>query len=256
MRDDITFEHPLNERVRSLLRLEHLFLNIDARIHGDSEWDSREALNSLLEIADLLTRSDLKGEIIKELERHAGSLNKLRENPAVDPGRLDTILQAINGLAEQLRSPSCQPGQNLRIDELIGAIRQRSTLPGGTCSFDLPAYHHWLNQPVNERIEDLDRWYKDLRIIRDAVGYALSIIRNSAMPRQLQASGGFYQQNLDPGSSCQLIRVILPDDTECFPEISGNRHRFTIRFLLRRDTRTRPAQTEAEVEFELHCCIL
>lgn len=256
MSEHIVFEQPLNERVRSFLRLEHLFRNVDVRIHGQSEWDSRETLNNLLEIADLLSRSDLKSELIKELERHATALNNLKENPAVDNQRLLTILQGINGLAEQLRSPNCQPGQALRMDELINAIRQRSTIPSGTCSFDLPAYHHWLSQPVEVRIADLDRWYRDIRIIRDAIGYALSIIRNSATPKQAAATGGFFQQNLDSGSSCQLLRVLLPLDSPYFPEISGGKHRFTIRFLERNDTLTRPAQAQDDIEFELHCCIL
>lgn len=256
MSDQIVFEQPLNERVRSFLRLEHLFRNVDVRIHGQSEWDSREALNNLIEIAELLARSDLKGELIKELERHASTLNNLKENPAVDGNRLQTILQGINGLAEQLRSPNCQPGQGLRADELIGSIRQRSTIPSGTCSFDLPAYHHWLSQPDATRINDLDRWYRDIRIIRDAVGYALSIIRNSATPRECQANKGFFQQNLDSGNNCQLIRVLLPADSPCFPEISGGKHRFTIRFLQREDTLSRPVQAQGEIEFELHCCIL
>lgn len=256
MSEHIVFEHPLNERVRSFLRLEHLFRSVDVRIHGQSEWDSRETLINLIEIAELLTRSDLKGELIKELERHGSTLNDLRRNPEVDHDRLQTILQGINGLAEQLRSPNCLPGQNLRSDELIGTIRQRSTLPSGTCSFDLPAYHYWLNLPEADRIQDLDRWYRDIRIIRDAVGYALSIIRNSATPKQAKAGGGIFQQNLDSNSICQLLRILLPVGSPCFPEISGSKHRFTIRFMQREDTLSRPTQAQGDIEFELHCCNL
>jgi len=254
--DRIVFEQPLNERVRSFLRLEHLFSNVDARIHGESEWDSREALTNLIEISDLLSRSDLKGELIKELERHATTLNNLRENPAVDSDRLQTILQGINGLAEQLRSPHCQPGQAIRSDDLVNTIKQRSTIPGGTCGFDLPAYHHWLNQPADIRTRDLDRWYRDLRIVRDAVGYSLSMIRNSATPRTVTAHNGLFQQSLDSSSSCQLIRVALPINSPYFPEISGGRHRFTLRFMQRSDTLSRPVQADSDIEFELHCCIL
>lgn len=256
MSDSIVFEQPLNERVRSFLRLEHLFSNIDVRIHGQTEWDSRETLNNLIEIAELLARSDIKGEVIKELDRHATTLTNLQENPAVDNERLQTILQGIKGLAEQLRSPNCQPGQALRVDELVNAIKQRNTIPGGSCSFDLPAYHYWLKQPVETRIQDLDRWYRDLRIIRDAIGYSLSIIRNSASPRAVQASQGIFQQSLEANANCQLIRIVLPADTAYFPEISGGKHRFTIRFMQRSDTRSKPSQAQVDVEFELHCCIL
>ncbi len=256
MSTGILFEQPLNERVRSFLRLEHLFSNVDVRIHGQSEWDSREALTHIIEIADLLSRSDLKGELIKELERHASTLNNLKDNPAVDSDRLQTILQGINGLAEQLRSPNCQPAQSIRADDLVNAIKQRSTIPGGSCGFDLPAYHHWLNQPMEIRIRDLDRWYRDLRIIRDAVSYSLSIIRNSATPQQAVAENGMFQQGLESGTSCQLIRVVLPADSPYYPEISGSKHRFTLRFMYREDTHSRPSQAGENIEFELHCCVL
>ncbi|MDZ7735358.1 MAG: cell division protein ZapD [Gammaproteobacteria bacterium] len=256
MGDSIIFEQPLNERVRSFLRLEHLFSNVDVRIHGQSEWDSRETLTNLIEVSDMLSRSDLKGELIKELERHASTLNNLKENPAVDHERLLTILQGINGLIEQLRSPHCQPGQAIRADDLVNSIKQRSTIPGGSCGFDLPAYHHWLNQPVEQRTMDLDRWYRDLRIIRDAVSYSLSMIRNSATPKTVVADNGLFQQSLESSSACQLIRVVLPATSPYFPEISGGRHRFTLRFMYRDDTQSRPLQADQDIEFELHCCIL
>ena len=63
------FEQPLNERARSCLRLEHLFRALNKGLEGETEWDSREALCAMIEIGDLLSRTDIKGELIKELER-------------------------------------------------------------------------------------------------------------------------------------------------------------------------------------------
>ena len=68
MKDAVYFEQPLNERMRNLLRLEHLFSLIDNRINNLSDWDCRNILEALLEIVDLLGRSDLKTDLIKELE--------------------------------------------------------------------------------------------------------------------------------------------------------------------------------------------
>ncbi len=71
MQNTIIYEQPLNERMRNFLRLEHLFNHIEFRSQDTLEWDCRSTLESLLEINDLLSRSDLKGELIKELERHS-----------------------------------------------------------------------------------------------------------------------------------------------------------------------------------------
>jgi cell division protein ZapD len=254
--DHIVYEQPLNERVRSFLRLEHLFNIIGYRIHGDSEWDSRGALAHLIEVVDLLSRSDIKGELIKELERNNNVLSSLSGNPGVDPDRLNMIMSDISTLLERLRDPTCQPGQALRINELVTSIRQRSAIPGGTCKFDLPAYHHWLTKALEYRAADLDRWYKDISIIQEGVDFALSILRNSALPKKKLATTGFFQQPLEANSDCQLIRVLVSRDDDCFPEISGGRHRFTIRFLEQQDTLSRPAQVQRDIQFELHCCML
>ena len=82
------------------------------------------------------------------------------------------------------------------------------------------------------------------------------MLRNSTTPVIENAESGFYQQPIESKLPCQLIRVFLPEDCSYFPEISGGKHRFTIRFMEQSSTSARPVQTKNTVEFELHCCIL
>ncbi|MEE9552456.1 MAG: cell division protein ZapD [Gammaproteobacteria bacterium] len=256
MNNSIIFEQPLNERVRTFLRLEHLFDIVNHHITQTSDWDHRIVITNLLNITDLLSRSDIKSELIKELERHSSTLNSLQSNPNVDHDRLSSILDNINGYLVGLRGSSCQPGQLLRQNELITSIKQRSTIPGGSCNFDLPGYHHWLNKPVEERTEDLNRWKNDLLIICDSLKFSLLMIRNSTSPVRERAESGFYQKIIESNLSCHLIRIVLPDESKYFPEISGGKHRFTVRFMEQGKTEERPIQTNDTVEFEFHCCIL
>ncbi len=252
----IIYEQPLNERIRGFLRLEHLFENIAARIHGISAWDSHAALAGLIEVFDLFSRCDIKSELIKELERHAAIFMRLRPHPGVDLSRLDQTIEQLDALLTSLKDHACQPGQSLRQDELVMAIKQRFAIPGGSCSFDLPAYHHWLNKPAEQRIQDLNRWMDDLRLVEAGVARALKAIRESTQPIRAVALGGFYQQSLEPGIPCQLLRIALPSDLGLFPEISAGKHRFTLRFLKQPVTMARPVQTEQDIEFELQCCSL
>lgn len=256
MQIKIIYEQPLNERIRTFLRLEHLFKIINHHIKGSSEWDCRAAVTNLLSIVDLLARSDIKSDLVKELERHASTLNSLADNPNVDRQRLDIIMENINSVLEKIRKPACQPGQNMKQDELISSIKQRSTIPGGSCNFDLPNYHHWLHKAEDERTNDLEFWYDDLRLIYDGLKLSLNMIRNSANPTREKAAAGFYQKPIEPNLSCQLIRIILPIECRYFPEISGGKHRFTVRFMEQQSTGTRPVQAQEDIEFELHCCIL
>ena len=253
---NIVYEQPLNERVRTFLRLEHLFDTEDHFLTNASEWDSRMCLTLLFDIIDMLGRSNVKTELIKELERYVVTLTNLKKNPGVDLERLEIILDDINFHLEILRDSSYQPGQMLRHDELITSIKQRSSIPGGSCNFDLPAYHHWLQNSIAKRNSDLDSWREDLLVIKKSIRLALHMIRNSANPVIEQALNGFFQKPIEGDIDCQMVRVVMPQGSTYFPEISGGKHRFTVRFLKQDSTADRPIQTKSCVEFELHCCIL
>jgi cell division protein ZapD len=242
--------------MRNFLRLEHLFELIDFRLEDTYEWNCRNILESLLEINDLLSRSDLKTELIKELERHASILILLKNNPAVDKNRLNNINDEICSLLKTLRDVSHQPGSLIKSNELVTSFKQRISIPGGTCNFDLPRFHYWLNQPDAKRKQDIKKWSADLDTIKNSIYMALEMVRNSAHPVKEKAEAGFYQKPIESNLSCQVIRVFLPQASSYYPEISGGKHRFTIRFMEATTTEVRPVQTKKDVDFELHCCIL
>jgi cell division protein ZapD len=253
---EITYEQPLNERVRTFLRLAFLFRRNEYNLSGSSEWDVRASLDTLLDITDLIGRTDIKSELAKELERHSSTLKSLQKNPGVDLERLEIILSDINQYLEALRDKNCQPGQTLRQDELVTAVKQRNAILGGSCNFDLPSYHHWLNCPIQELKQTIDDWQQDLRIIKKSVYLIINLIRNSSNPTIETAEKGFFQKSLEQYTGCQLIRITLPGDSSYYPEISAGKHRFTVRFMEQQDTSARPIQTDSDLEFKLHCCTL
>jgi cell division protein ZapD len=227
----IIYEHPLNERIRTLLRLEHLLNQAHHYHKGASSWDSRMLVTTLFDMLDLFSRADLKTEIIKEVDRATSNLNALMENPAVDGKRLSTILKALQHISNNLHDISGQLGQSLREEEFLASIRQRSTIPGGTCDFDLPGYHQWLEQPSDLRHSRQQLWLREIEPIQQAIELLLKLNRNSAEPQQSIAENGQYQQQLTSTYPYQMIRVFLPHQATYYPEISGSKHMFTIRFL-------------------------
>ena len=228
----------------------------DHYLTGETEWDVRSVLDTLLDITDLISRTDIKNELIKELERHAATFRALQKNPGVDPRRLDLVLNDINKSLERMRDMYCLPGQALKQNELINSIKQRNAISGGTCNFDLPAYHQWLNRPIAVQKLFIEDWQKDLAIIKQSVLLVLNLIRNSSNPALENAHKGFFQKSMEQNNNCQLIRIVLPSDSPYYPEISAGKHRVTIRFMEQADTLSRPAQTDTDVDFELHCCLL
>jgi len=251
----IVYEQPLNERIRTFLRLEFLFAQADHNLHGVSPWDSRATLACLIDILNIFGRSDLKTEVIKELERQATNLAPLEKLPGVDKAKLNETLGNMELLIDKLYVTQGQIGQLLKDNEFLCSVKQRSSIPGGTCDFDLPGYHYWLQQPLERRLADLENWLGEFATIRTALQLILRQVRESAPAKATVASGGFYQQSLDTNAPYQLIRAILPAQASCFAEISGGKHRFTIRFMELKMAE-RPVQTSHDVEFQLACCAL
>jgi cell division protein ZapD len=250
------YEQPLSERIRTFLRLEHLLAKAEHALRSIDPWSSRATLEAVIDIMAVLSRADLKKEIIKELERHATTLQGLSRNPNVDPGRLQDVLDTVKAQLGSLRTDENSWGQELRDDELLSTVRQRSTITAGTCNFDLPALHYWLQASADQRVNDLQHWLRSYDLLNSSVSLCLKLVRESSIATQEVAQSGFFQRTLETSTPCQMIRVCVMDDARCFPEISAGKHRFTVRFMRPMATSDRPAQTDADVEFDLHCCII
>jgi len=252
----VLYEHPLNERARSLLRLEYLFNQAAHHVRRSSEWDSRATLTCILEILSIFSNTNIKSEVLKELERHASNLKRLAQSPDIDQRQLGSLLEDINARIDGLHRINGQIASELKTSEFLISIRQRSAIPGGTCDFDLPAFHYWLQQPSSRRTDDLFRWLHNFDVIGQAIQLILKLTRSSTHLLPAVAQGGVYQETLNPKMPCQLVRIALPAGVPYFAELSGGRHRFTARFLQFSTVEQRARQTEQNVEFELACCII
>ena len=255
MHGKITYEQPLNERIRTFLRLEFLFKQVKHHLQGRTPWDSRAAMASVLDILNIFTRADLKTEVMKELERQIAAMTRLEQAPNIDHTRLNEILDHMDLLVDRLHAIQGQVGQQLKSNEFLTSIRQRSSISGGTCDFDLPAYHYWLQQPSEARLHELEQWLNEFDAMQSSISMILHLIRESAMPGREVAHSGFFQQSLDTNIPYQLIRVTVDRQVGYYAEISGGKHRFTVRFMEQRAD-DRAVQAEQDIPFDLTCCAL
>ncbi|HEY5565890.1 MAG TPA: cell division protein ZapD, partial [Gammaproteobacteria bacterium] len=76
--DSITFEQPLNERMRTFLRLEFLYRQATFHAGDSTDFGARAAVGSLLEILTIVGRGDVRADVLKELDRHAELLSQYR----------------------------------------------------------------------------------------------------------------------------------------------------------------------------------
>jgi cell division protein ZapD len=250
----LVFEQPLNERMRTFLRLD--FLYGQALYHNEmaSQWGSRAAMSSLIDILAITTRSDVRSEVLKELENHVTLLNEFQSRPGVDAQRLKTLLANLVRLRTDLLNAGSTFLQPLRDSEFLNAVKHRSAIPGGTCEFDLPDYYYWLSQPDELRMRTFSQWLGLLRPLCDAVAELLWLTRQNGRARPEIARGGTFNITFERDNPLQLLRITLPAAAGLYPEISGSHHRCSVRFLSWNGLATRPTQTQADVPFTLSCC--
>jgi cell division protein ZapD len=207
-----------------------------------------------LPAAAILTRGDVRQEVIKELERYSQGLLSFRGDPSVDRPKLDDTLDEISIILKGLEATGNTMLQSIKESDFLNAVRHRSAIPGGTCEFDLPDYRHWLSLSYEQRAADFNSWLSLLAPMRQGVAKVLWLLRESAQAEPQVARAGMYQHVLQRSVAVQLLRVSLLSSNGVFPEISGNQHRFTVRFHTWQDVMSRPTQSTDDIEFQLACC--
>ena len=247
----ITYEYPLNERIRTLLRLESLFERANHFLaKQEDSRDHHAALLTLFEILEVASRADLKSDLLQELERQKQVLLGFRNNPQIAENVLKQVIADIERTSAALFAMTGKIGQHLRENDWLMSIKQRTGIPGGACEFDLPSYHFWLNRDGPKRDADLHAWLSPLLPIQEASAIVLKLLREGGRPVKHVAHRAAFSQMLG-GKVSQMVRIRLPRASQFIPEISANRYALNVRFGTF-GTRV----CEADVEFELTFCSL
>lgn len=250
------FEQPLNERIRMCLRIETLMKRFHYFTSLKSDLGGYTALLGVLEITSLLERGDLKQELMKELERQQTALKFLATHKEVDQSRLILTWNRQKHAIDRLHQLNGKLGEHLKCNNFLLVIKQRTSIAGGSCDFDLPELRFWLNQDHDKRVIDLQRWVAPYLALESAIELVLSVIRDSATPEKVIAESGFFHQTLDPQQPNQLLRISIPVAEGIYPEVSAGKHRYSVRFLNPLLIDKMPVQTKQNVTFALTRCSL
>ncbi|MGB7803245.1 cell division protein ZapD [Buttiauxella sp.] len=247
MSTQILFEHPLNEKMRTWLRIEFLIQQLESSLPVDETSKALHFFRNVGDLLDVFERGEIRTDILKELERQQRKLLNWSEVPGVDMQLIDSLRSQLKERGSVLMAAP-RLGQSLREDRLIALVRQRLSIPGGCCSFDLPTLHIWLYSPQEQRNTQINTWLATLQPLKQALDLLLEIIRNSAPFRKQTSLNGFYQDN---GDDADLLRLQLSLSSQLYPQVSGHKSRFAIRFL--------PLDSEngiipERLDFELACC--
>lgn len=249
MTKDILYEHPLNERIRSYLKLEQLFTQVYSCLQTELVSNTSVFFNALFSIIDTLERTDIRGDLIKDIDKLQQNLVIWSKLPNIDTSALEDNLRKTVRLLGKLKVNSPQWWQ-LKESKLLSSLKQRFAIQGGCASFDLPQLHFWLHQPQETKTNDIKQWLSMLADIELSLNLVLKFIRQRAEFETIDTDSGFYQDN---GEGLLLLRIKLPADATFYPTVSGNRFRYSIRFMLPCEQNGRRYANQA-TQFQLAKC--
>jgi cell division protein ZapD len=250
----ILYEYPFNERIRTYLRLEQMFARLHELLQRSTATDHHFALHTLFDLMEVGARGDIKSDILKELERLKQTYQSYRGNPAISEAALEHFISRIDECFSGLHDNQGKIGSGLAQNEWLLSVRSRMAIPGGTCAFDVPAYHDWQHRSAELRQLELAAWVRELNILSRPVSLLLQVLRESGQPQKAMAVNGVYQQNLPQGRTFQLLRLQVPADLNLVPEISGNRLMFSVRLMRRTDSGKLQLASNAEANLEISLC--
>lgn len=243
----ILFEHPLNEKTRTWLRLEFLLQQLQENRSLDNLNNALGLFRTISELLDIIDRGDVRTELVKELEHQQQKLLVWIDVPGVDVERLNTLHHSLKDLSSVLLDAP-RLGQVLKENRLISMVRQRLSIPGGCCSFDLPVLHMWLHSPTQIRDEQVAEWIKTMVPLNNALNTCLNLIRQSGSYQQKISTNGFYQNNAEDSD---ILRIRVDSTYQLYPQVSGHKTRFAIRFM---PFDNEAGETPDRFTFEIACC--
>ncbi len=248
----IIYEYPFNERIRTLLRLEDLHERYSFFLHQGHALQHHVALTTIFEMLEVAGRSDLKSDLLQELERQKQILAGYQSHPNIQRNVLDDVLREIDKVSSALVNTHGKTGQSIRENEWLMSVRGRIIIPGGASEFDLPSYYAWQHRSPDERARDIAEWFSPMQSLINAVGLVLRLLRASGIQFKIIAHSGSYQQMLQ-GKVHQMLRLRIDSRIGAIPEASANKYMLWIRFT-KQDGSLKPKPFEEDIPCELTLC--
>lgn len=240
----LRFDHPLSERVRSLIRIEHLFNRFNHTVENDDKWSHHVALASLFEIMECSSRAELKLEILQELER--------QRQASKHQGKQE-LLDRIQKASQDLQDVQQKFGQHIRENEWLMALKQRIIMAGGTTPVELPSYYFWQKQPASQRRTDLKNWSQVMMPTYHATNLLLEILRANQRVLECHAQKGNYEHH-SLAQNVHLLTVEVPASEAVLPEVSANKYFTHVRFVTASQENMRGKQVEKDMSFRMIMC--
>jgi len=244
------YEEPVQEKIRKFIKIEFLFNKLFYFKHKENKHDNYIALLALCELYEILSRSDIKSELIREIENQNHYFKKIKEIPEANSEKLSSVLEKQKVLLQLIHGIESNYLEYLENDILFKTIAKNSINPLQPTSVEF-----WLSRDIVLRENQINLWTEPLLFIKKSVDFILEVIRKSGRFEDKLAEKGFFIEKLDPKKNILLIRVTLTSDLYYYPQISVGKQRLNIMFMSKDDKNNLISHKE-DVTFILTTCVL
>jgi len=220
----IRYEFPLNEKTRKFLRLEEIFIKADMQIASRMKSSGYDLFETLFNLMASASRSDMKIELIQELERQRTKIYKLTKTKKNNKMLLD--IKKLRGMLEKSSIP---PGFYFGTNKFLQEIKARSDSPFGILSTDFPEMQLWLQTqtPESRRIYFRNK-FSPFIPIKNTIIYLNDILRRNAKLENRMTNNGRYEVKLDSLHKNDLVVIELSNTPELLPALSSNKYAINI----------------------------
>jgi cell division protein ZapD len=244
------YEEPVQEKIRKFIKIEFLLNKIYYFKGKDNKSENYISLLALCELYEILSRSDIKSELIREIETQNTYLQKIKEIPQADSSKLNSVLEKQSQLLKLIYSIEINYLDHLERDILFKTILKNSFTQLQPASIDF-----WLSRDILNRKTQIDLWLEPLIFIKRSIDFILEVIRKSGRFEDRVAEKGFFVEKLDPKKNILLVRVTLTSDLYYYPQISVGKQRLTIMFMTK-DDKNNLVPHQEDLTFILTTCSL
>tara|TARA_Y100000389_G_scaffold52091_1_gene47875 strand:- start:5343 stop:6104 length:762 start_codon:yes stop_codon:yes gene_type:complete len=242
------YEEPIDERIRKFLKLEDYFLKVKYHKEIDTAYDSYTTLHNLILIYNTLARSEVKSELIREIDFHKSRYQEYIKLDNSDKTKLNSIMEKQDVILSDLHALETNYLEALNHDEFF----QFNVKHYDTLSTELD---YWLTRDHSMRINHINLWLEVLKPIENSIYFCLEILRRSSETSELSATNGFYLLKLEVEKKIRLLRITMHSDNYYFPRISLGPHRATVTFMtLNEDNKL--IQLKDNVTFVIDLCYI
>tara|TARA_B100000035_G_C20984614_1_gene547160 strand:- start:622 stop:1383 length:762 start_codon:yes stop_codon:yes gene_type:complete len=242
------YEQPIDERIRKFLKLENIYMKINNHMDIDSKYDAYSTLLNISELFINLTRSEIKRDLISEIETQKVRYQEYSKLDGADRIKLNSIMEKQNAILKTLHDLEANYLNVLKNDELLQTIIKHIN----TSCADLD---YWLSRDHDFRKNQINLWLELIKPIENSIFFCLDLLRKSSETVEITAKDGMYLFKMDIEKKIRLLRVTMKTDNYFFPRISVGPQRATVAFMTI-DDNNKIIRLNQDINFVLDLCYI